>query len=143
MIRKYEITESIPIPHDCVITGISVEHDYLIFSFEQELYTRESIQDIHPSANSLTMRFHLTRFSGMDVCRLYIRKASKIHEAYRRLKDQELIHLPCQKNAPLEYLYHYIGAREIIIHLRGKNNFVLYVCADTVEYNWIESQKLL
>ena len=143
MIRKYEITEAIPIPHDCVITGISVEHDYLILSFEHELYTHESIQSIHPSANSLIMRFHLTRFPNTEVYRLYERKASRFHEKYRRLKDQELFHLAGQKNTPLEYLYHFVGAREMIIHLCGKGSYVLYVCSDSVEYNWIESQKFL
>ena len=31
----------------------------------------------------------------------------------------------------------------MIIHLCGKENYVLYICADTVEFNWIEEQHLL
>ena len=143
MIEKYDITESIPIPHDCVITRISVEHDYLLFSFESELYTHESIQVIHPSANSLIMRFHLTRYPQMAVYRLYERRFGRFRKGYRLLKDQTLFHITGQKNSPLEYLYHFVGAREMIIHLSGKCNYVLYVCADAVEFNWIESQKYI
>ena len=86
MIKRYNIAESIPSPHDCVITGINVEHDHMIFNFEKDLFNRESIQMIHQH-------------------------------------------------------YHYVGSREMIIHLSGKSNYVLYVCADSVELEWVESMK--
>ena len=142
MIKKYDISESISIPHDCVITRIVVEHEYMVFTFENELYTHDSIQAIHPSANSLIMRFHLTRYSAMDVCRLYVRKKGRFHDGYRLLRKETLPHLAKRKRR-LEYLYHYVGAREMIIHLGGEENYVLYVCADSVEYNWIESQQFI
>ena len=143
MIRKYEITEPIPIPQDCAITKISVERDYMIFTFEHELYTHESIQAIHPSANSLTLRFHLTRYPGMDVYRLYSGIYSRFRQGYRLLKEQSLLRLAGQQDTPLKYLYHFVGSREMVIHLRAKKNYALYVCADSVEFCWIESQKYL
>ena len=142
MIQKYTIEEPIPILHDCVIKKISMEHDHLIFAFESELFTHESIQAIHPSAYSLIMTFHLTRYSGMDEYRLYVRKATKRQESYKRLKRKVLFRLPDYKPG-LEYLYHYVGPREMILHLCTDKNYVLYVCADEVEFNWIESQKFM
>ena len=142
MIQKYTIEESIPILHDCVITKIGIEHDYMVFTFENELYKHESIQAFHPSANSLITRFHLTRFSGMDEIRLYVRKASKRRESYKRVKREDLLRLPEYKPG-LTYQYHYVGMREMIIHLCADKNYVLYVCADEVEFNWIESQKFM
>ena len=50
--------------------------------------------------------------------------------------------LPKGKNG-LQYLYHYVGAREMILHLCTDQNYVLYVCADEVEFNWIESQQFI
>ena len=143
MINKYEINESIPIPHDCVVSRIVIEHEYMVFTFENELYTHDSIQAIHPSAKSLIMRFHLTRYSGMDVYRLYVRKAGRQRDGYRLLRKETLPRLPNCKGR-LEYLYHYVGAREMIIHLGSREkNYVLYVCADSVEFNWIESQQYI
>ena len=143
MINRYNIIESIPIPHDCIITKIAVEHEYMIFTFEHSLYTHESIQGIHPSANSLIMRFHLTRYPRMDVYRLLVREKGKFRHGYRLLPEKALFQLANQKNHPLEYLYHFVGSREMIIHLCGKENYVLYICADTVEFNWIDEQHLL
>lgn len=142
MIQKYKIEEAIPILHDCVITKIAVEHDHMVFTFENELYQHESIQQIHPGAKSLIMTFHLTRFSRMDEYRLYVRKASKRRESYKRIRKETLMRLPEYKPG-LVYLYHYVGAREMILHLCTDNNYVLYVCADEVEFNWIESQKFM
>ena len=142
MIKRYDIEESIPIPHDCVITGISIEHDHMIFRFEKDLFNHESIQMIHPSAMSLVMRFHLVRYPRSDIYRLYVRKTGKFHEGYRLMKEKTLFKLPAQKEK-LTYLYHYVGSREMIIHLSGKSNYVLYVCADSVELEWIESMKFV
>ena len=142
MIQKFTVEELIPIPHDCVISKISLEHDHMIFTFENRLFNHESIQKLHPSADSLIMRFHLTRYSAMDVCRLYVRKKGRFHDGYRLLRKETLPHLAKRKRR-LEYLYHYVGAREMIIHLGGEENYVLYVCADSVEYNWIESQQFI
>ena len=142
MIKKYDISESIPIPHDCVITRIVVEHEYMVFTFENELYTHDSIQAIHPSANSLIMRFHLTHYQGADDFRLYVRKAGKRHEGYKRLKNDELLRF-AQHKGGLQYLYHYVGSKEMIIHFCSDKNYVLYVCTDRVDFNWIESQEFI
>ena len=56
------------------------------------------------------------------------------------LKQKTLLKLP---EDHLEYLYHYVGAREMIIHLAGKHNYVLYLCADSVAFDWIESQSYM
>ena len=140
MIKRYDIAESIPSPNDCVIAGISVEHDHMIFNFEKDLFNRESIQMIHPSAMSLIMRFHLVRYPQSDIYRLYARKLGKFHEGYRLMKEKTLFKLAGKKEK-LTYLYHYVGSREMIIHLSGKSNYVLYVCADSVELEWVESMK--
>ena len=55
---------------------------------------------------------------------------------------RELMKLPEYKPG-LVYLYHYVGAREMILHLCTNQNYVLYVCADEVEFNWIESQQFM
>ena len=142
MIQKFAIEETIPILHDCQIKTIVVEHDHMVFTFEDELYQHEAIQQIHPGAKSLIMTFHLTRFTGMEEYRLYVRKASKRRENYKRIKKETLMKLPEYKPG-LVYLYHYVGAREMILHLCTNQNYVLYVCADEVEINWIESQQFM
>ena len=142
MIQKFTVEELIPIPHDCVISKISLEHDHMIFAFENRLFNHESIQKLHPSADSLIMRFHLTHYQGTDDFRLYVRKAGKRHEGYKRLKNDELLRL-AQHKGGLQYLYHYVGSKEMIIHFCSDKNYVLYVCTDRVDFNWIESQEFI
>ncbi len=142
MIQKYKIEEAIPILHDCGITKIAVEHDHMVFTFEHELYQHEAIQQIHPGAKSLIMSFHLTRLAKEEEYRLYVRKAGKRRESYKRIKKETLMDLPKGEHG-LQYLYHYVGAREMILHLCTDQNYVLYVCTDEVEFNWIESQQFI
>ena len=104
MIQKFTVEELIPIPHDCVISKISLEHDHMIFTFENRLFNHESIQKLHPSADSLIMRFHLTHYQGTDDFRLYVRKAGKRHEGYKRLKNDELLRLAITRRSLLHHV---------------------------------------
>ena len=114
----------------------------MVFTFEHELYQHDAIQQIHPGAKSLIMSFHLTRLVKEEEYRLYVRKAGKRRESYKRIKKETLMDLPKGKHG-LQYQYHYVGAREMILHLCTDQNYVLYVCADEVEFNWIESQQFI
>lgn len=142
MIQKFTVEALLPIPHDCLVSKITMEHDHMIFAFENRLLVHESIQKLHPSAESLIIRFHLTHYQGTDDYRLYVRKSGKHHESYIRLKNDELLNLP-NHTGGLQYLYHYVGSSEMIIHLCTDKNYVLYVCTDRVEFNWIESQEFI
>ena len=63
-------TSAIPLPHDCRITGIREEDDYLIIDFEEDISYHDAIKAVHPDALALTVRFHL-EYGGLDGVKAY------------------------------------------------------------------------
>ena len=49
MIQKFTVEELIPIPHDCVISKISLEHDHMIFAFENRLFPMNPFKNYIPA----------------------------------------------------------------------------------------------
>ena len=62
-IDSYSLIEQhlpgIPVPHDCVITEISLQDAWLLLSFEDHVSLHDSIQSIYPDAETLVMKIHL------------------------------------------------------------------------------------
>ena len=138
--NNYDINTRIPNPHDCLIRRIHIENGCLVFTFEDNISCHESIQAIHPGAESLTMRFHLILEPGIDMYELYARKPRFIHDAFTLQKKESLFSLTEGKYS-LEYLNHYAGDREIIVHLgSAEYDYMLSVHADSVAFDWIEPE---
>ena len=138
MTEKYllsgDIRPIIPVPHDCIVTNISEDADYLIFTFEDDISTHESIINIHPTAKSLIIRFHKTKYFSED-SELYKYKQYKHHEGYMRKPLKKLFKLTKRR---VEYLYHYLAWNAMIIELCSNESVVLKIQTDYVEYDWIE-----
>ena len=45
--------------YDCVVDDITIENQYIIFTFEQDISYHDSIKYIKPDAKSLVIKFHL------------------------------------------------------------------------------------
>ena len=131
---SYELLPTIPIPHDCVINKVSVDENYLIFEFENEICKHDSIAFIHPNADSLIIRYHLCD-------PLYFTYEWKLHtslfgkEGYVLIGNDEL---PIKSKYRLVYLYHTIGYRSIMIKLWQGKSILIDANVDYVEYEWIE-----
>ena len=131
-----ETLPTIPVPHDCVIENITVENQYLIFMFEQNISYHDSIKHIKPDAESLVIKFHLS-----DECfSLY-----KWHEPIRFFADEgfykcinssELFKLAAAKYR-LEYLCHYVSYQSLIIEMCAEAIIRLELSVDYVEFHWL------
>lgn len=126
---------TIPVPHDCVIDNITIENQYIIFTFEQNISYHDSIKYIKPYAKSLVIKFHL-----VDECfNLY-----KWHKPikffadegfYKCIDSSELFKLDSPKYR-LEYLYHYVGYQSLIIEMCASTTIRLELPVDYVEFYW-------
>ena len=134
MIYYLDKTEwpTIPIPHDCIVKGISLSDDSLILGFEQEISTYDSIQHICPNAKSLTIKIHL--IDTFDIYQMEIRKFPKFRKLYVELDFNKLVNLVKQKR--VEYLYHYISYQSLIVNLYCGANIILDLRTDYIEYIW-------
>ena len=130
-----DILPTIPVPHDCVIENITIENQYIIFTFEQNIGYYDSIKNIKPDAESLVIKFHL-----VDECfDLY-----KWHKPIKFFADQgfykcidssELLKLASSKYK-LEYLYHYASYQSLIIEMCAATTIRLELTVDYVEFYW-------
>ncbi len=141
MIERYNLNQmklpTIPVPHDCVITDILEDDEYLIFRFEEDISYHDSIQAIHPSAKGLTIRFHKIDVFTENM-ELYRYTLSKHQSGYISKKPKKLFELVRRGKRPLEYLEHFVAWNSMIIHLSSKNSIVLRLFTDDVEFEWIE-----
>lgn len=135
---KESVLPAIPVPHDCVITDIEEEDEFLIFRFEDNLSYHDSIQAIHPSAKGLTIRFHkLNGFFAEDM-EMYRYKSSGHQSGYMQRNPKKLFKLAHRGKRPLEYLEHFLAPNTMVIHLSSKNSVILRIFTDYVEFEWIE-----
>ena len=50
---------TIPTPHDCKIKKVTIQGDYIIFEFEDDISYHDSIRHFNPDAKSLVIKIHL------------------------------------------------------------------------------------
>ncbi len=135
------VLPTIPVPHDFVIKEIRSDEENLYFVFEDDISYHDSAKEIRPNARSLIIRFHLP--DGLDDVGLYFRKRPGIlfHrsavfvETPQKKLYKTLVDLPKER---LEYLYHNVGYRSVIVRLWSFCSIVLELDADYVEFEWIE-----
>ncbi len=137
-------TSGIPLPHDCVITGIREDDDYLVIDFEDDISCYDSIQAVHPDAATLTVRFHL-EYGGLNGVKAYgglqgiyrHRRSKKHGEGYMRIQNlRKLQKLIKGCGFPATYLYHYIAYHQVIVELFVDDSTLLMLWADSVDFEW-------
>ncbi len=117
---------TIPVPHDCVIEKITVENDFIIFTFEQDISHHDSIQYIKPDAKSLVIKYHL-----VDDFRIYEYFAENKCWNYRDSKKLSV--LAANRT---EYINHFVSYESMIIDLCAERSVRLEIEADYIEYIW-------
>lgn len=134
---KQPAPPELPNPHDCRIKNILIESDCLVFEFEDDISSYDSIRCYKSTAKSLIIRYHL----AYDINNIWIYKRRFSRGLSRRNHDYKAISLKTLSNMAaksLEYLSHYVSYCSIIIKLCAvKNDIVLEADVDFVEYEWI------
>lgn len=126
---------TIPVPHDCVVSGVSFSDDFLILNFEQDIARYDSIQHIRPNAKSLTIKMHL--IDSFDIYQEKIRKFPRFQKLYVQVDLDRFVGFV--KRERVEYLYHYVAYRSLIVNLWClKTNIVINLQTDRIEYIWGE-----
>ena len=137
-VESYSLIEnqlpSIPTPHDCIITGISMLDGWLILTFEDDLSGYDSIQHFHPTARSLTIKIHLLSEQDVEILAYEHRRYENV---YVVRKQKKIFDLP-KKEKPLEYLDHKVAYGTIQLELCGDNLIIIRLDADQVVLEWLE-----
>ena len=139
MTETYRLDEKqlpdIPVPHDCGIKSIRLADRDLEFVFEDDISRHDAVRSRKPDAKSLVMRFHLA--CEPEECEV-LQWVPDGDGHYRVTGLGELAGLT---GSGLEYLYHDVGYRSVILRLfcGGKVNgpVILIAEADAVGVEWI------
>lgn len=123
---------TIPTPHDCVIKKVSIQEEYIIFEFEDDISCHDSVRYFKPDAKSLIIKIHL--IDDFDTYKIKHYKRPWCKGDYARIDNSLLVKIAEKER--LEYLYHYVGYQSIIIRLWSQTYITLDVQADYIEYKW-------
>lgn len=139
-VETYSLIEktlpTIPVPHDCVIREISLEDGWLVLSFEEGLARRDAVRCIHPEADTLRMRIHLTEEPA-----LYAYERRRYECVYVQRKPRKLLEL-ARREAPLEYLGHFVAYGAMRIELfQETGDLAVELCADQVVLEWLSEDE--
>ena len=129
------ILPTIPVPHDCVIKKVQLENQQIIFEFEDDISYFDSIKNFRPEVKSLTIKYHLLDDEDFSVYKW--RKPSGFYNKNGRYDCMDSHTITKLSDNRLEYLYHYVGYRSIIIKLYSNGFIVIDADVDYIEYEWI------
>lgn len=136
MTEKYflngDALPTVPTPHDCVIKKIEYDNDYLIFIFDDDISSYDSVKFIRPDAKSLIIRIHL--IDSFDTYRWKLSGFLR-GEGYYLIDNKKLISLT---KKPTEYISHNIGYQSIMIKIFESEHYLLDIWADFIEFEWTE-----
>ena len=124
---------TIPLPHDCEIKKVTIQEDYIIFEFEDDISYHDSIRDINPDAKSLVIKIHLV--DDFDTYKMKYYRKPWCRGDYSRIDNAKLEKIA--KKEKLAYLYHYVGYQSMIIKLFSQTCITLDITTDYIEYEWI------
>lgn len=140
MIETYYLNDktlpTIPVPHDCVIKNVSIDNQYIIFKFEDDISYHDSIKYIRPDAKSLIVRYHMVVEDSFSVYKWNKPKKFMLKNGYYECLDNSSIVNFSSGN--LEYLYHNVGYCSVITKLFEKGFILLDAEVDFIEFEWIE-----
>ena len=112
-----DVLPTIPVPHDCIIKKIRIEHKWLIFTFDNDTSYYDSVRKLSPNIRNLILKYHLSNpedFSVYKCSKTLKRILNK--ECYIRQNTRKITKLPRKR---LEYLYHNVGYCSIITKLHS------------------------
>ena len=124
---------TIPVPHDCVIKKVRVENQHIIFEFEDDISYFDSIKNFKPEVRSLIIKYHLLNDGDFSIYKW--KKPSGLFNKngrYDCVNNNTIL-----SDSRLEYLYHYVGYRSIIIKLFSNGFIIIDADVDHIEYEWI------
>ena len=124
---------TIPLPHDCEIKKVTIQEDYIIFEFEDDISYHDSIRHFNPDAKSLVIKIHLV--DDFDTYKMKYYRKPWCRGDYSRIDNAQLEKIA--KKERLEYLYHYVGYQSMIIKLFSQTYITLDIATDYIEYEWI------
>ena len=129
-----EVLPAMPVPHDCLIEKISVEDEWLVFAFEDDINRHDRENPVKENARSLVIRFHLAdeTYSLYKYRKPFLRFLGE--GAFICLKPEKLFGMPAGN---LEYVEHFVGYSSIVIKMFSQTEIVLEASVDRVEYEWI------
>lgn len=135
--ETYGLTEerlpTIPVPHDCEIREITLSDGWLVLSFEEEIARRDAVRCIHPNANTLRMRIHLTE----EDFELYAYERRRYECVYVRRKPKKLLEL-ARRECALQYLNHFAAYGAMRIELfQESGSLAVELRADRVLLEWL------
>ena len=138
MTEKYfldrDALPTIPVPHDCVIDKITLENNFLVFTFEQDISHHDSIQYIKPDAESLVIKYHLIDDFRLYEWQLPIKGFAE-KGCFRCINNEKLSELT-ESVKKTEYIGHFVAYKSMIIDLCAERSVRLEIDADYVEYIW-------
>ena len=53
-----DVLPTIPVPHDCIIKKIRIEHKWLIFTFDNDTSYYDSVRKLSPNIRNLILKYH-------------------------------------------------------------------------------------
>ena len=129
-----EVLPAMPVPHDCLIEKISVEDEWLVFAFEDDINRHDRANPIKENARSLVIRFHLAdeTYSLYKYRKPFLRFLGE--GAFVGLKPEKLFGMPA---GSLEYVEPFVGYNSIVIKMFSQAEVVLEASVDRVEYEWL------
>ena len=142
MLERYNLHEkqlpTIPTPHDGIIKKVSIENQFIIFEFEDDISYHDAIKYIKPEAKSLIIKYHLLNEDDFTFYKWHqphrlLQKLFRSNGYYKEISAEKIIH----KYSDIEYLYHNLGYCSIITQLFDEGNIVLQADVDYVEFEWI------
>ena len=137
MIERYELNKellpTVPSVHDCVIKKIIIDNESLTFIFEDDISCYDSIKYLKPNAKTLIIKYHL--IGGFNTYKRKLKLSLTNKEEYVLIANDELIKM-AEDN--LEYLYENVGYESIILKLWNREQVVVDINVDYIEYEWIE-----
>ena len=131
-----DVLPTIPVPHDCIIKKIRIEHKWLIFTFGNDTSYYDSVRKLSPNIRNLILKYHLSNpedFSVYKCSKTLKRILNK--ECYIRQNTRKITKLPRKR---LEYLYHNVGYCSIITKLHSDASVMIDAGVDYLVYEWIE-----
>ena len=139
MIEKYFLNDdklpNLPTPHDCIVEKVSFDEEFLVFTFEKDISSYDSIKHINPNFYSLIIRYHLID-PLFDTYKWKLHTSLFGREGYVLIDNKKLTDIA--KSHKLEYLYQNVGYQSIIIKLFQDGHIMIDVQVDYIEYEWIE-----
>ena len=140
MIERYALIQetlpTLPTPHDCIISRIELDEQFIVFYFEENIAAHDSIKAIRPNAQSLIIRYHLTEHKAYAFYEW--RRGIRLFFPSGYYKEIQKPDLNQFTSVKLEYLYQHIDYSSIIITLFSRGYIILKAEIDYAEYEWIE-----